>query len=328
MKGLKNVQFELDISEDPLIKRLRADKRKNNQEWLLKALETQKTPCHTQLNTFFTRAETIHTELGPWAADTFVAACIERVDALVAAKSQGNVLVEWEQGEKVYISEVLSRIPVRELVRGKTPDVLSDKVELLVKLLAEEQSPGFRGIIFVQQRSTVVMLTRLLSAHPLMGDILPGSFVGDSNYATKKSNIYELTSPNEQKDVIQELRVGTKNLIIATSVLEEGIDVSACNLVVCFDPPSNLRAFIQSRGRARKEASKFVVFVDGDDPEKLSKWEKMEKMMKDVYADDMRKVKEIQDREAVEEEGSRCFRIESTGYAHPVSPNVFSAKYL
>lgn len=44
---------------------------------------------------------------------------------------------------------------------------------------------------------------------------------------------------------------GRRNLIFATEVLEEGIDVPQCSLAVIFNLKSNLKSFIQSRGRAR-----------------------------------------------------------------------------
>ena len=38
---------------------------------------------------------------------------------------------------------------------------------------------------------------------------------------------------------------------VATSVLEEGLDVPACDAVVRFDNVESLRAYVQSRGRVR-----------------------------------------------------------------------------
>nr|CAD7432075.1 unnamed protein product [Timema monikensis] len=52
------------------------------------------------------------------------------------------------------------------------------------------------------------------------------------------------------------------NLLVSTSVLEEGIDISQCNLVVKFDEPKEYRSYIQSKGRARCENSIYAVMVN------------------------------------------------------------------
>lgn len=51
------------------------------------------------------------------------------------------------------------------------------------------------------------------------------------------------------------------NIIVATQILEEGLDVPSCNLVVRFDPAGNACSFIQSRGRARCPGSDFLLLV-------------------------------------------------------------------
>ena len=43
---------------------------------------------------------------------------------------------------------------------------------------------------------------------------------------------------------------------VATSVLEEGLDVPACDVVVRFDSVDSLRAYVQSRGRVRHKVRK------------------------------------------------------------------------
>ncbi|KYF45561.1 ribonuclease type III dicer [Toxoplasma gondii ARI] len=55
-------------------------------------------------------------------------------------------------------------------------------------------------------------------------------------------------------------------LLVSTSVLEEGIDVPACNLVVQMDMPSSLVRFVQAKGRARKKPAEFVVLCPDSGP--------------------------------------------------------------
>lgn len=46
--------------------------------------------------------------------------------------------------------------------------------------------------------------------------------------------------------------------MIATNVVEEGLDVSTCNQVICLNELLTVKAFIQMKGRARQENSKFL----------------------------------------------------------------------
>lgn len=51
------------------------------------------------------------------------------------------------------------------------------------------------------------------------------------------------------------------HLIVATQILEEGLDVPTCNLIIRFDPSATVCSFIQSRGRARMQNSDYVLLV-------------------------------------------------------------------
>jgi superfamily II DNA or RNA helicase len=64
------------------------------------------------------------------------------------------------------------------------------------------------------------------------------------------------------RGVLSDLRRGEINLLIATSVVEEGVDVQACSFVLVFDTLKNIKSYIQMKGRARQKNAKFFVFQD------------------------------------------------------------------
>lgn len=51
-------------------------------------------------------------------------------------------------------------------------------------------------------------------------------------------------------------------VLVATSVAEEGLDIRQCNVVIRFDLAKTVLAYIQSRGRARKPGSDYILMVE------------------------------------------------------------------
>lgn len=68
-----------------------------------------------------------------------------------------------------------------------------------------------------------------------------------------------LSLQNEQVDTIRNFRQGTLNLLISTSVAEEGLDIPECNLVVRYGLLTNEIAQQQASGRARAANSTYSV---------------------------------------------------------------------
>ena len=59
----------------------------------------------------------------------------------------------------------------------------------------------------------------------------------------------------KQEEVLRKFRNDKKrhefNVLIATSVVEEGLDIPKCNVVCRFDFPKNYCSYVQSKGRER-----------------------------------------------------------------------------
>lgn len=65
----------------------------------------------------------------------------------------------------------------------------------------------------------------------------------------------------KQEEVLKKFRMHDCNLLIGTSVLEEGIDLPKCNLVVRWDAPVTYRSYVQCKGRSRALHAFHIIMV-------------------------------------------------------------------
>jgi ERCC4-related helicase len=262
------------------------------------------------------RAKHLQKELGIWATNYYLVAATDNLNS--SPQSEGDIILNLDEHEKKYLSKVCASInrsnSRQALEPGKFPDI-SAKVEHLIAILATEHRPDFLGIIFVEQRATAIALHQLLSTHPKTKDLFRyGTFMGASKNPNSK-DFGDLVNPKEQDQVLSDFSSGNKNLIIATSALEEGIDISGCNNVICFNKPQNIKSFIQRRGRARKVNSTFIIMVPADENISDTKnWQELDRQIIEACKRDRKMVEDLQKSENLEAEGDLTLKIESTGY--------------
>ncbi|XP_051850416.1 ATP-dependent RNA helicase DHX58 isoform X2 [Antechinus flavipes] len=128
------------------------------------------------------------------------------------------------------------------------------KLEDLEQILQEQFSAlgPSRGIVFTQTRQSAHTLLLWLQERPTLRQL--GIKAQVLTGAGHNSQITHMTQ-REQLEVIQRFRAGTVNLLVATSVAEEGLDIPQCNVIVRYGLLTNEISMMQARGRARASQS-------------------------------------------------------------------------
>ena len=124
--------------------------------------------------------------------------------------------------------------------------------------------PTTRGIVFVTTKDTAQRMYCWLQETPQLKCVIkPGVVTGQS-----KEEVGGMTL-TKQRNVIDQFRNGQLNLLVSTTVLEEGFDVPACNLIVRYNHVTNEIARVQTHGRARAEDSHCYAIMEMDSPKVL-----------------------------------------------------------
>ena len=324
----------LDIEQDPYVINLRAQLKKTTKgsadyrridQSLSKVVRKGNSFSHKGLHDFLRAAQCICSDVGPWAADWFICQVMDKTRQ--AANPYNIIMSTWSNKEKEYLLSILNRVVVSP-ISYEEEDIkdTSEKTNALIKCLlmekvdAESNDDPYNVIIFVQRRDTVIALAELLKCHPSTKDVFRvGSLVGSSESASRNSmmDITRNLVKESQENTLADFKIGEKNVIVSTSVAEEGLDIQACCSVIRWDPPPNMASWAQSRGRARKKRSTFtVMFEEGTQrKEDVAKWERLEREMVALYNDPSRDLPLIhdEDQDMYVDDNDMEFQVGSTG---------------
>lgn len=154
------------------------------------------------------------------------------------------------------------------------------KLEKLIHIVKDlvKEDPKVKIIIFANYRSTVDKINELLNKNAIKSEILIGQATKERKGMTQQ----------EQIGILRRFANNEFNVLIGTSISEEGLDVPAVDCAIFFEAvPSEIRA-IQRKGRVgRQTAGRIIFLIAKDTRDEAYYWAafRKEKKMKGILYD-------------------------------------------
>lgn len=145
------------------------------------------------------------------------------------------------------------------------------KIREIIKLVKKEKekNENVKILIFTQYRETAKLVAEMVNN--LFG-IKSKVFVGQ----LKKEGIG--LSQKEQKEIINEFRKNETNVLCATCIAEEGLDIPEVSTVIFYEPVSSGIRTIQRKGRtARMSQGKLIMMITKDTKDERAYYSSMQK---------------------------------------------------
>ncbi|XP_046850442.1 interferon-induced helicase C domain-containing protein 1-like [Xenia sp. Carnegie-2017] len=183
--------------------------------------------------------------------------------------------------------------------------VVSPGLQVLEQRLVDKLSGDgnkSKGIIFVKTRLVAFALLNWLRCSASLEGLVnnPSVVIG----CGQRNGLGGMPKAKQDRE-IRNFRNGDSNIIVATSVLLEGIDVPDCNFVINYGMPGNEITFMQARGRVRSRETghdswQYEIIVPHDQATMKERDMEKEKLMKDALLKVINQNKEEFDKQLVE----------------------------
>ncbi|MBW6462195.1 MAG: DEAD/DEAH box helicase [DPANN group archaeon] len=183
-----------------------------------------------------------------------VAACIKLNHAIELIQTQGIPQLETyiEKLKKDNTKASMTLLSDNDVKQASilttylaSKDTKHPKLIKAKELAKESVRNGKKTILFAHYISTVDLIIKELADEKTLKAV---KFIGQRKGNTQK----------KQKETLDKFRNGTYNVLVATSVAEEGLDIPKVDTVIFYEPiPSEIRT-IQRRGRTGREKEGIV----------------------------------------------------------------------
>jgi Fanconi anemia group M protein len=169
------------------------------------------------------------------------------MDSLLAREEKSRAVQNLLNNKNIVAAMQLAK---EALKRGEE----HEKVKYAMEILRKYRDKS--AIVFVQYRSTIKMLVDTFNKNGFESM----AFVGKKEGVTQE----------KQKKVIEEFRARKFNVLVASSIGEEGLDIPSVDLVIFYEPIPNEIRNIQRKGRtARFRAGDVYVLVAQDTKDEI-----------------------------------------------------------
>jgi Fanconi anemia group M protein len=183
---------------------------------------------------------------------------------------------ETSKASKVIIndSDIVKAINLINFLNEK--NIKHPKMEKLYEIIQQEiqQNPNSKIIIFANFRDTVKEIVNLLKQDE---SIKPIQLVGQKEGITQKMQI----------ETIKQFEKGIFNVLVGTSISEEGLDISGSSTAIFYEPIASEIRKIQRSGRVgRTEKGKIIFLITKGTMDEAYYWSSKKKeniMKKTIY---------------------------------------------
>ncbi len=178
---------------------------------------------------------------GPEPLRAFLSRLKDRTDPETWSRSTEDLLNDERMQEAMQLADgLLDHHPKFQGVK----DVLADQLQ---------KKKDSRTIVFAHYRDTAEALIMFIMD---LEGVRPCRFVGQADRGEDKG-----LSQKEQAEILAKFRDGTFNVLVATSVAEEGLDIPSTDMVVFYEPVASEIRSIQRRGRTGRARTGRVEFM-------------------------------------------------------------------
>lgn len=190
-----------------------------------------------------------------------------------------NIYMDLQQKDAIEVVEMFTDFPEDDTKATLHERMMKEEMKVLLKQLKQFTpksnpllenlketlcdtylvKPTSKAIIFVRTKKHASAMHDWLNENPVLHRLIQS----DVMIGHKNETVQGMTQL-AQKEVMSKFNAGDINLLLATSVADEGLDVPECNLVIRYQHASNEIAKVQTEGRARAENSQGITILSSD----------------------------------------------------------------